>query len=265
MTYNIDYHITDKCNLNCAHCSHFCSLVPANAKHKSIEEITADLALVSRISKTFINLAIMGGEPTLHPQLSKILYIARKFLPNNRISLTTNATMADKFLQWKDAILDNDIDVVVTVYPYKKDVWENYYKIRQIIPNTTSWIYPTEFGFTYHQLSNKPGLPTKEQIMGCYKRWRCLQLKDGKLWICHYAAQLNRLKDAFPGQVNIDVDDKCYIDLHNSELTDEDVILWQNNTHPAICDHCADVAYGAYDSPYEPWRISEHKLEEWVE
>ena len=263
--YSIDYHITDVCNLSCAHCSHFCSVVPHNTKHKSIEQITADFALMSKFSSLFVWLGLMGGEPTLHPELSKILRIARQFFPNNKISITTNGTLADRFLQWKDSIIENDVTVVVTIYPYKKDAWENFYKIKQIIPQTISWPYPIEHGFTPHQLSNKTGVATPEQIMGCYKRWRCNQLKDGKLWICHFAAQLNRLKDAFPGQINFDQDDKCYIDLNNDDLTIEDILKWQNETWPDICNHCLDVAYGGYNGPVEPWRTSKKELSEWVE
>lgn len=264
MIYGIDYHITDVCNLNCAHCAHFCSVVPHNAKHKSIEQITSDLTLMSKFKDELRILGIMGGEPTLHPHLSRILYIARKLFPNTQISIFTNGTTADKFLQWKDAIFENNIIVHVTIYPYKEDPWENFYKIRQIIPWADSWCYPVEHGFTIYQLSNEVGEATEDQIRHCYKRWHCNQLKDGKLWICHLAAQLNRLKDAFPGQVNFDQDGQCCIDLNNDDLTIEDILKWQNETWPDICNHCLDVAYGNYGGPAEAWRTSKKELSEWV-
>ena len=111
MLKNVDYHIIDRCNLNCAGCNDFSPLVSPDDKGKSIEQITADFMLLSKIKNEFYILNIMGGEPTLHPELSKILRIARQIFPDNKIRLLTNGTNYDKFYRWKDAIVENKIDV----------------------------------------------------------------------------------------------------------------------------------------------------------
>lgn len=265
MLVNVDYHITDHCNLNCAHCNHFSPLVPKETKHKSIEQITADLSLLSKFKNDIGTVALLGGEPFLHPQLSKILRITRQIFPNNEISLTSNGTLADKILQWKDSIEENNIQLVITIYPYKQDAWENYNKIKNIISSTSYWDFPIKTGMMYHELSNQFGVATDQEIKDCVKRWRCNQLKDGKLWICHYAAQLNVLKNAFPGQVNIDVDDRCYLDLNNDDLTIDDIYEWQRTTWPGICMHCVDAHYGGYGGPTKPWETTKKELSEWVE
>lgn len=264
MLVSVDYHLTDICNLNCAHCNHFCPLVPKDTKHKSIEQITADLSLLSKFKDDLETLALLGGEPTLHPQLSKICYIARNFFPNNEISITSNGTTANKMLQWKDAIEENDIKFVVSIYPYKDDPYEDYKKIEKIIPNNIDkWEYPTEFGMTYNLLSERNDEATQEEINNCMKRWRCNQLLNGKLYICHYAAQFNYLKNAFPEKINVKDVEGSYIDLNNDNLTIEDIYKFQEEARPLICDHCLDAHYGNYSGPTENWKRSELNINEW--
>ena len=62
MIVNVDYHVTEVCNLNCAHCSHFCPLVPKDTKPKSIEQITADFALLSKFKEHLETLGLMKGD-----------------------------------------------------------------------------------------------------------------------------------------------------------------------------------------------------------
>lgn len=265
MLVNVDYHIIDKCNLKCAHCNHFCSLVPNSNKPKSIEQITADLSLLSKFKNDLGTLALLGGEPTLHPELSKICRIARQIFPYNNISITTNGTTADIIYKWKDAIEENNIQLVVSVYPITNNPYENYYKIKTVIPSTECWEFPTINGMTYNLLGeNVEGL-TDDEIFGCVKRWRCNQLKDGKLYICHYAAQIDYLINAFPDQVHIQKDDQMYLDLNNDDLTIDDIYEFQRNTYPEICKHCADAHFGGYGGPVEPWRVSTGDISEFYQ
>ena len=133
MVNNIDYHIIDRCNLNCASCNHFSSLVPSTDKGKSIEQITSDLTLLSKVKEVFNCLTILGGEPTLHPELSKILRIARQIYPNKQINLVTNGTNYDKFEKWRDSIIENNIHVILSLYPYCDDNMERAEKMRKIL------------------------------------------------------------------------------------------------------------------------------------
>ena len=83
-----DIHITDKCNLNCPHCY----------VKKGNREMTAanfELTLNQCQKLGIFQIAIGGGEPTLHPKLGKFLKIARQknIVPN----ITTNG----KRLSWR--------------------------------------------------------------------------------------------------------------------------------------------------------------------
>jgi len=259
----MNYQIIERCNLNCAHCNFFSSLVPPDVKPKSMEQITADLYLISKYKEYIMDLSIVGGEAFLHPKIGEVIILARKLCPFTKISITTNGTLVDKIDDIKDIILDNNIVLNVSIYPYKDDVWENFWKIKSIIPAANSWVMPVEKGFTTNILSNTE-INTDVDAKNCFKRYFCNQLKNGKLYICHYAAYLNRLKDAFPNQIHIEQDNECYIDLNDDTLTGEDILNWQKNTCPDVCRHCREFYTGSYNGPTEKWKTTNKKLEEWI-
>lgn len=72
---NVFFHVTTRCNLKCAHCyinpeQHGDFTLPA-------ETVTDWLALFCRPPKS-ANLILLGGEPTLHPELAQIVHAARR-------------------------------------------------------------------------------------------------------------------------------------------------------------------------------------------
>lgn len=266
MVGNIDYHIIDRCNLNCASCNHFSSLVPASDKEKSIKQITADLTLLSKIDTEFETLTLLGGEPTLHPQLSQILRIARGILPNNTIKIITNGTAYNHMERWKDALVETNTGVVVSIYPYCHDYRERFEMIRNTLePEVKIEVVemPENAGFNYGFLSNDCGVATETEIINCYRRYYCLQLKDGKVYICHFAAQFNRLKDYFGDQVSFDLDGKEYFDL-NGDVDINQFYEFAHYSRPNICDHCLDVHNGGWAGDTHPWGTTRKDIHEWV-
>lgn len=85
-----DIHITNQCNLNCPHCY---INSDRNGRHMSMENF--ELALDECKKAGVLQIAIGGGEPTLHPYLPVFLKKIKQagIVPN----LTTNA----KILNWK--------------------------------------------------------------------------------------------------------------------------------------------------------------------
>ncbi len=83
---NVFFHITTRCNLNCRHCY-------INTHQHGNETLSLDV--VERWLKLFsqhegkANLVLLGGEPTLHPQLADIVKTARK-LAYNSVTIDTN-------------------------------------------------------------------------------------------------------------------------------------------------------------------------------
>jgi Radical SAM superfamily len=73
-TRALEYHIADHCNLRCDHC---CSFSPILKKwFADPDEFERDLRAVSRVvAPEFVK--IVGGEPLLHPEIERLLIIAR--------------------------------------------------------------------------------------------------------------------------------------------------------------------------------------------
>lgn len=96
----LQVHITGRCNLNCKHCyiaEHAVEMPYSDFKQvlhdynnwaRKIREITGQ--------KVIQNLHITGGEPLLHSQFNKILYLLLFHKKRYRIAFMTNGTLINK-------------------------------------------------------------------------------------------------------------------------------------------------------------------------
>src|SRR6187431_1642781 len=85
----LEIHLVHGCNFRCESCSHY-----SNQGHKgilSLEEAERSMSAWStRILPGMISL--LGGEPTLHPQLADFFELARKHWPESHVQLVTNGS-----------------------------------------------------------------------------------------------------------------------------------------------------------------------------
>lgn len=95
----MEVYVANGCNLKCLFCSHLNpfrkGLIPADELIHSFEVWSQKV--------TPRKLGILGGEPLLHPELERILRAARKFWPESRLVLTSNALL---FPGKPDSLLD---------------------------------------------------------------------------------------------------------------------------------------------------------------
>ena len=100
---NLFFHILTKCNLSCTHC--YINKEQHGTRTLDIKTILAWLNLFSdKASST--NLIYLGGEPTLHPDLSLAVKAAKK-IGFKSITIDTNGYLFHDIL---DKISSNDID-----------------------------------------------------------------------------------------------------------------------------------------------------------
>jgi GTP 3',8-cyclase len=110
-TRALEYHIADHCNLHCDHC---CSFSPILKKwFADPVEFEADLRAVRRVVLPQF-LKIVGGEPLLHPDLERLLVIAKSLAVGPRIQLTTNAFLIERLTPRGWDSLDM---IAVSLYP----------------------------------------------------------------------------------------------------------------------------------------------------
>ncbi|MBF0223869.1 MAG: radical SAM protein [Desulfobacterales bacterium] len=91
---NVFFHILTNCNLKCIHCY----INPDQHGRKTLPLSTIELWLKEFISSNDeTNLVILGGEPTLHPELPSIIKTARK-IGYSSITIDTNGYLFNDFL-----------------------------------------------------------------------------------------------------------------------------------------------------------------------
>ncbi|MBW1777956.1 MAG: radical SAM protein [Deltaproteobacteria bacterium] len=92
---NVFFHILTRCNLNCRHC--YINYQQHGKKTLSIETIQKWLAEMAGRTKN-ANLIFLGGEPTLHPDLSVAVKAARK-MGYASVTIDTNGYLFHHILE----------------------------------------------------------------------------------------------------------------------------------------------------------------------
>src|SRR5438094_7310590 len=85
--FSVEYNLTEHCNLSCYLCDHASPLL--SKKFAILEDFVRDFEALSHVFHS-TQLRIVGGEPTLHPQLLTFLREARRIGIADNIVLLTN-------------------------------------------------------------------------------------------------------------------------------------------------------------------------------
>ena len=179
-TRALEYHIADHCNLRCDHC---CSFSPILKKwFADPTEFESDLRAVSRVIQPQF-LKIVGGEPLLHPELERLLGIARSLAVGRRIQLTTNAFLIDRLSPraWES------IDVLaVSLYPEPALPRERIRSIaREARRRNIEVSWKVQDKFTCLDRSQVADREEAERTFrDCWIRHRCHSIKRGQFYCC---------------------------------------------------------------------------------
>ena len=90
---NVFFHILTKCNLACKHC--YINPKEHGENTLSFDTIKKWLSVFKQKNK---NLVLLGGEPTLHTDLSKIIRVAKEKLFYSSVTLDTNGYLFNDIL-----------------------------------------------------------------------------------------------------------------------------------------------------------------------
>jgi MoaA/NifB/PqqE/SkfB family radical SAM enzyme len=87
--------VVDHCNLNCKGCTAFSPV--AEEKFMEINVFERDCKRLSELTGGKIELIdLLGGESLLHPEIIKIMEIARKYFRSGDINIVTNGILLKK-------------------------------------------------------------------------------------------------------------------------------------------------------------------------
>ena len=88
--YQIEISLTNRCNLNCTSCMHFCNIADEDAE-VSVDEFESYLRKLSKLQ--IVRIELLGGETLLVPDLEVKVKLARQYFPNSEIVIITNGLL----------------------------------------------------------------------------------------------------------------------------------------------------------------------------
>lgn len=226
---HIEFHISDKCNLNCKGCTHFSPLF--DTLGASLEERIEDIKKVKKIFDHVFRLDILGGEPLLNTELKQYVLELKKLLPDTFIQIFTNGilipTLSDDVL---NCIRDNDIAISIS----------EYYPTHQMIDKITTKLdkYNIRYKvveFDKKQKFNKP-ISTSSDTKYPFKCISdgCVTVADGKIAKCPTLMYITKFNETY--NENLPTDGIFYLD----ECYDGQQLLKELDKRVPLCKHCIE-------------------------
>ncbi len=252
--------ILDHCNLRCKGCDHFACV--ADPYCVPFETIHRDL---DRLSELFhgdyiMQIGVMGGEPLLHPDLTRILKDVREHFPYTVIRLTTNGLLLlnqkDEFWQ---VCRENNVIIVNTKYPINL----KFDEMREKAANeSVKFQFYEGTGDHLVKKSFKKAVNLKgdsnpvESFIHCNLANNKNFLMEGKLYSCPFSCQSYRIFNKKFAQ-HLRMTDGDFLDIYKAQNMQE--ILNFAARPKYYCRYCKGV------SPLFDWEQSKKEMCEWVD
>lgn len=232
----VEINLVNHCNLKCKGCTHFSNI--CDKYETSVKQFNHDLKRLSELVDVDL-IRLMGGEPLLHSELSKILDIARKYFPNSKIALVSNGLLIPKINnQLIECIKNNNILFNISLYQptYKMAnkiiSFLNENNINYFFGNGCKQKNESLLIREFHTCltTNKGNNPEKANNL-CYGRYFPF-VKDGFISRCSYPLLIQYLNE------------KCNSNFKTTENDFKKIDMFQNGDElieylEHFCDFCA--------------------------
>lgn len=250
-----EIHLVEHCNLNCKGCNNFSPIADKEFVDETI--FSKEMERMGVLFSGYVGqILLLGGEPLLHPNITNLMDIARINFPKTKIVIVTNGiklkTMPDDF--W-DSCITNDIEISITKYPIIK----NYDGIEKVLnDNNVKYKFFDEPRKTLEKVPVDLNgcLDANKMWLKCFKAINCVSLKNGRLYPCSFAPNIQHFCKKFDvPYVNEVTEDS--IDIYSN--TREDIFNFLAHPIPMCryCNHTKKIR-GI------PFGISEQKIDEWI-
>ena len=250
--------ISHHCNLNYRGCDHFSPL--AEPKFYDLEQFRNDIKRLSELSdKTVGTICLMGGEPLLNPNIIEYMRTTREYFPHTRIEIVSNGIIlnnqSDDF--WRNCNKFN-ITIVLTKYPLNT----NYALAEQTAKKHN--VILEYFGNTnevtkqsYHMTLDLDGTQDcRTSFLNCYHANNCIMLKNGKIYTCTVAPNIEHFNKYF-GK-NLPLTEYDGIDIYKANNIQE-ILQFLAKPIP-FCRFC-NVKARSFG---HKWGISKKDIKEWT-
>lgn len=230
---DIQFDITDKCNLNCALCSHFSPLVKVENRY-SVEQFTKDAWRLRELTEHVECIDLWGGEALLHPQLDKMIEISREVFPESRVAVGTNGilipTISDDFL---DTVKKNAGMIRISGYPPTIKMLDKIEK-RLVEKGIKYTVTPVDKFFKRYELPGENNASARHA--GCTSKI-CHVVKNGTYSSCYVPYGAKVFNEYFGDKFSVNA---SIFDLYDENL---DMISFTEKVKGEldICRFCGDI------------------------
>jgi MoaA/NifB/PqqE/SkfB family radical SAM enzyme len=251
----IEVHLNEHCNLNCAHCIHFCPL--AKEEYYDLDIFQKDFKRLAELTKSNIKtIHLLGGEPLLNKDINKYMQISRKYFPNSNIAIVTNGVLLLKMKSdfW-ESCKKFKIDIWISAYPIKLDYKKiaeksTEYDVKIVYSEVAQDMFKTP-------LNLKGDCDPKISFQKClFKNGNCYAIKNGRIYVCQVIPNIYHFNEHF--NKNLQVAEEDYIDIYKAKNLKE-ILDFLSKPCP-FCRYCdiQNLTKG------HKWRVSNIEINEWV-
>lgn len=265
MTFEIS--LVDHCNLSCQMCDHYSQL--SDKWFVDINQFESDMVRMGEIcNHKLAAISLLGGEPTLHPDIINCLRITRKQFPDTELIVLTNGTL---LLKLEDSPNGNfwqtckelNVHITVTVYPVKLDYAAIEEKAKEygVVLAMSSDIHAENLTKVV-KISDKhtmdlTGSVEKYVCVNCLYFNKFCVLKDGRIYICPISAHSDIFNKKFNQHLQIREQD--YLDIYKINSW-KDIAEFSCQYVP-FCSYC-DLKKWRHHSE---WKASSKTIEEYID
>ncbi|MBF0406262.1 MAG: radical SAM protein [Candidatus Riflebacteria bacterium] len=242
---NLEIHLTHCCNLSCESCSHYSN--HEHTGHLSLDEADEWMSRwIRRVKPTTFSLA--GGEPTLHPDLTKFIILSRKQWPDAHIQIITNGFLLNQHPDLPNVLSQvQNSSISISIHSNLPEYAERLFSIIDLLGK---WVvkFGTRIKFrrSYNNWTRRylgfgnsmepfaDGL-MRQSWEKCPAKY-CQQLFEGKIWKCAPLAYLHLQNKKFH------ISDKWnpYLAFQplSPDSTDEMVAEFLRREEESCCNMC---------------------------
>jgi len=195
----LEIHVVHNCNLLCEGCSHY-----SDQGHEGIVPLPeADgwmRAWNQRVRPA--RFALLGGEPTIHPQLAEFVALSRRHWPNARLEVVTNGFLLHRHPELPVVLADDaNASIAVSIHHSGPAYRQKFIPVLRLLHD---WVrrygirveYRASHGFWTRRYNGRgaamqpfdDGQP-RSSWKNCTAKY-CHQLFQGKIWKCPAVAYL---------------------------------------------------------------------------
>lgn len=248
---HLQFHVSDKCNLNCKSCQHFSNIAqePNYPVYKKVEK---DFLHLKKLFSDINRIAILGGEPLLNPELGKYCELVRKTFPYSKIDIITNGllirTMSSDLIR---AITNNNILINISYYPVIEHRKEEI--IRFLKDKGIRYVFGSKIEVFSKKMRIEPDGQPKQNFKGCRDRC-CTMLRDGRLYPCYLPATVSIFNSKFGTEIKAG---NSSIDIYDPKQTGKQIV--ERLSQPFdICKHCTQEKTFLWE------QTKDAKIEDWI-